>query len=234
MADLEMIELYPSPWSERLRWVLDLKGLPYRRTPFVPLAGEAEHRTRTGIATAPVLIADGEVIGDSDRSVDWIEARHPTPALMPADARGRAQVRAWELLATEVLSPFARLVMIGRYLEMNLQPLADHFASKYHWSKAEEARVEHILRTALPEIARAVAASPYLVGDRFTRADLTVAALVGPALGHPPDELFELEPGMRALFGLPFANEPAFAPLRTWRDELYRRHRGRRVVPAAA
>ena len=38
MPTLELIELYPSPYSERLRWVLDLKGLDYRRTPYVPLA----------------------------------------------------------------------------------------------------------------------------------------------------------------------------------------------------
>jgi glutathione S-transferase len=234
MADLEMIELYPSPWSERLRWVLEAKKLPYRRTPYVPLAGEEEHRKRTGIATAPVLIAEGTVIGDSDRAVDWIEERHPTPALVPGDPRGRAQVRAWELTATEVLAPFARLVMIGRYRAMGLQPLADHFSAKYHWSESEEARVEHLLRTALPELARAVEASPYLVGNAFTRADLTVAALVGPALGHPPDDLFELDPGMRGLFGLPFADDPALAPLRSWRDALYRKHRGGRVVPAAA
>src|SRR5215467_3051911 len=99
MPTLELIELYPSPWSERMRWVLELKGLPYRRAPYVPLAGEDDHKRRTGIATAPVLIADGEVIGDSDRSVDWLEAHHPVPALLPDNARRRAQVRAWELFA---------------------------------------------------------------------------------------------------------------------------------------
>src|SRR5688572_13255653 len=82
MPTLELIELYPSPFSERLRWVLDLKGLPYARTPYVPLASEDDHARRTGIRTAPVLVADGEVIGDSDRSVDWLEATHPSPALV--------------------------------------------------------------------------------------------------------------------------------------------------------
>src|SRR5690606_23601423 len=112
MPDLELIELYPSPYSERVRWALERKGLAYRRTSYVPVAGEAEHVRKTGIATAPVLLADGAVIGDSDCAVDWLEAGHPDPALMPADPQGRARVRAWELLATEVLTPAARLVMI--------------------------------------------------------------------------------------------------------------------------
>jgi len=231
MPTLELIELYPSPWSERLRWVLEVKGLPYRRTPFVPLASEEEHKRKTGIATAPVLIADGEVIGDSDRSVDWIEAHHPSPTLMPADPRRRAQARAWELLATEVLAPAARLVMIGRYKAMNVQPLADYFAAKYHWSEAEEGRADRLLRTALPELAAAVAIAPYLVGDGFTRADLTVAALLAPVLGLPPEELFSIDAGMRPMFGTPFGADPSLAPLRDWRDRTYRGHRGRRVEP---
>lgn len=234
MPTFELIELYPSPFSERVRWALELKGLPYRRTAYVPLAGEAEHKRKTGIATAPVLLADGEVIGDSDQALDWIEARHPSPALVPADARRRAQVRAWELLATEVLAPAARLVMIGRYKAMNFQPLADHFAAKYHWNEAEEARVDRILRNTLPGLAAAVAAAPHLVGESFTRADLTVAAMLTPALGLPPDDLFAIDSGMRPMFGVPFGADPSLAPLRAWRDRTYREHRGGRVVPAAA
>src|SRR5688572_11395696 len=96
MPNLELIELYPSPFSERVRWALELKGLSYRRTPYVPVASEEEHKQRTGIATAPVLLADGEVVGDSDHAVEWLEAQHPAPVLVPADPFRRAQVRAWE------------------------------------------------------------------------------------------------------------------------------------------
>jgi glutathione S-transferase len=233
MANLELIELYPSPFSERVRWVLERKGLPYRRTPYVPVAGEEEHKRRTGIATAPVLFADGEVIGDSDHALEWLEARHPSPPLVPTDPRGRAQVRTWELWATEVLAPAARLVMIGRFKEMNIQPLADHFAVKYHWNRAEEARVDRMLRTVLPDLAAAVATSPYLVGDDFTRADLTVATMLIPTLGLPPDDLFSMDKGMRAMFGTPFGADPSLEPLHGWRDRIYRQHRGGRVLPAA-
>jgi glutathione S-transferase len=233
MPNLELIELYPSPFSERVRWVLELKGMAYRRTPYVPVAGEEEHKRKTGIATAPVLLADGEVIGDSDHSVEWLEARHPAPALMPADPRRRAQVRAWELLATEVLAPAARLVMIGRFKAMNIQPLGDHFAVKYHWSETEEARADRLLRTALPDLAAAVARAPHLVGDDFTRADLTFAALLTPVFGLPPDDLFSMDAGMRSMFGTPFGEDPSLVPLREWRDRTYRQHRGGRVEPAA-
>lgn len=229
---LELIELYASPWSERVRWVLDLKGVPYARRDYQPIAGEAELRRTTGSATVPVLLADGEVIGDSDAAVEWLEARHPGPPLMPREPVSRARVRAFEVAATEALAPLARLGFIGRFKKKDMQPLADHFAAKYGWSPEAEARGERLLRSVLADLAAAVAASPYLVGDSLTRADVTVAAMLAAPLGHPEDDLFALEPFMRGMFGLPLREEPALVPLRRWRDELYRRHRGRRVEPA--
>ena len=233
MANLELIELYPSPWSERLRWALEWKRAPYTRRAYQPLAGEEELRRTTGISTVPVLLADGEVVGDSDAALEWLEAHHPSPALLPADGRLRAQVRAWEIAATETMAPAARLVMIGRWKARGMQPFADHFAAKYGWSPAEEARMERLLGALVADLARAVASSPYLVGDGFTRADLTVASMLAGLVGIPGDELFALDESMRAMFGVLEEKDPVLGPLRAWRDGTYRRHRGGRVTPAA-
>jgi glutathione S-transferase len=83
----------------------------------------------------------------------------------------------------------------------------------------------------LPDLARAVSVSPYLVGDTLTRADVTLASMLAAPLGHPSDDLFTLAPFMRGMFGLPLAEEPAIRPLARWRDDLYRRHRGGCVKP---
>jgi glutathione S-transferase len=227
---LTLIELYASPWSERLRWVLDAKGLAYGREEFRPFAGVAAHQERTGLATAPALLAGGDVIGDSDAAVDWLEAHHPSPALVPADPGERAAVRAYEVTATEAIGPFARLVSIGRWKAAAMEPLASYFGDKYGWSQAAETRGARLLRAVLADLARAVAVRPYLVGESLTRADITVASLLAAPLGHPADDLFELDAGMRPLFG-PLVGDPSFAPLVAWRDALYRRHRGRRVTP---
>jgi len=231
MPKLTLIELYPSPWSERLRWALEWKRVPYARRAYQPLVGEEELRRTTGISTVPVLLADGSVIGDSDAALEWLEAHHPSPALLPEDPRLRAQVRAWEIAATETMAPAARLVMIGRWKARGMQPFADHFATKYGWSPAEEARTERLLGALVADLARAVASSPYLVGGGFTRADLTVASMVAGLVGIPADELFALDESMRAMFGLLPEEDPVLAPLRAWRDGIYRRHRGGRVTP---
>jgi glutathione S-transferase len=232
MPALKVVELYPSPFSERLRWVLDCKGARYERKAYQPIVDEDEHRRTTGLTTAPVLFADGAVIGDSNAAVDWLEETIPAPPLLPADARLRATVRAWEIAAAETMAPAARLVKIGQWKARDVQPLANHFATKYGWSPDVEARADALLRRFVSDLARAVERAPYLVGDGFTRADLTVASMLSTVVGIPGDDLFELDPGMRPLFGLPLGDEPTLGALRPWRDAIYRRHRGRRVQPA--
>jgi glutathione S-transferase len=232
MAELTLIELYVSPWSERLRWALDWKGLPYARREYLPIAGEAEHERATGLTTAPVLLADGDVVGDSNAAVDWLEAHHPEPPLVPRDPAERAAVRAFELAASETMAPAARAIAIGRWKAADVQPVGDHFAAKYHWSPAAERQGTRLLHAFLGDLARATAERPYLVGDAFTRADLTVAAMLATAFGHPADEFYALDEQLRGILGLPLKKLPEFAPLRAWRDEIYRRHRGRRVTPA--
>jgi glutathione S-transferase len=85
------------------------------------------------------------------------------------------------------------------------------------------------LRLAFDEIGRRLAASsgPYLVGDRFTAADLTFAALAAPALlppGHPgmrttvettPDRVRALVEELRA------------TPAGRHALQMYTEHRGR-------
>jgi glutathione S-transferase len=53
----------------------------------------------SGQLLVPVLVTDeGEVVTDSPRILEWLEARYPEPPLLPGDAALRAQVRifaAW-------------------------------------------------------------------------------------------------------------------------------------------
>jgi glutathione S-transferase len=217
MAKLELLELYPSPWSERMRWALEWKRVPYTRRSYQPFVEEEELRRTTGFSTVPVLRADGEVIGDSNAALEWLEERHPTPALLPADSG--------------TMAPFARLVAIGRWKAANLQPFADNFASKYGWTPGVEAAAARVLGAFVRDLAETVAGSDYLVGGTFTRADLTVACMLATVVGVPADDLFELDAAFRPMFGLPLGDEPQAAPLRKWRDAIYRRHRGGRVVP---
>ena len=47
----------------------------------------------SGQPLVPVLVADGEVVTDSPRILEWLEARFPEPPLLPRDPARRAEVR---------------------------------------------------------------------------------------------------------------------------------------------
>lgn len=49
----------------------------------------------SGQRLVPVLVADDDVVPDSPVILEWLEARHPDPPLLPADPARRAEVRVF-------------------------------------------------------------------------------------------------------------------------------------------
>lgn len=81
----------------RVRIGLNLKGLDYTQVAHDLRAGEqraAEYRRIAPQGLVPALEADGTVLTQSPAILEWLEERHPTPALLPAEANPRAVVRA--------------------------------------------------------------------------------------------------------------------------------------------
>jgi len=70
----------------------------------------------------------------------------------------------------------------------------------------------------------------YLVGDAFTRADVTAASML-LLVNPPPDDLFLFPASMRPMYTAPTASNVAFAQVFAWRDKMYRKHRGEAVKP---
>src|SRR4029450_5078338 len=95
---------------------------------------------------------------------------------------------------------------------------------------AGAARGNEKVRAALDRIEAELQPSGYLVGDRFSVADLTAAALLAPAVS-PPE--FPSPPGPLpepvARWRDSLAGRPAFR----WAAEMYRRHRGTSAEIAA-
>ena len=92
-----LYNFFRSGTSHRLRIALNLKGLSVDYIP-VDLRTE-QHLTDAFKAINPQqlvpALVDGErVLIQSPAIIEWLEERHPTPALLPADPEQRAQVRA--------------------------------------------------------------------------------------------------------------------------------------------
>ena len=233
MSTTKLITMYGSPWSERVRWALKFKGLAYEKENYEPGVDEEKIKKLTGQALVPVLIADGKIIPDSTAILEWLEDSRPEPALLPRSEKDRAQVSLWEELAIGVLGPHGRTLIIGRELRINhpeVQRDAKYFAEKYGHSPYMEEQAKLTLRRVLVSLKDTLSGRQYLVGDAFTRADLTTAAML-MLLRPAPEEFFAFPDQVRRVYMDPLADDPAFAPIFAWRDQMYKKHRGEAVRP---
>ena len=231
MSTTKLIQMYASPWAERVRWALNFKGVPYEKQDYQPGVDEEAVKKLTGQAQVPVLLVNGSVIPDSTAILNWLEQHHPQPALMPASEKDRAQVMMWEELMDGVLGPQARMLIIGHFLRSSapeLQQGGQYFAQKYQHTQYAEEHAKVTVERILTILKHALDGHEYLVGDTFTRADLTTASmflLVNP----PPDDLFDFPASMRPMYTASVTSNSAFAPIFAWRDKMYRKHRGETV-----
>ncbi len=94
---MKLYNFFRSGTSHRLRIALNLKGLT---TQYVPVDLRTEEHLRDGYKAVnpqqfvPALAVDGQVLIQSPAIIEWLEEKHPHPALLPQNADDRAHVRA--------------------------------------------------------------------------------------------------------------------------------------------
>ena len=92
-ARLRIVGNYISPFVRKVLVCLELKGLDYEIDPIAPFVGNDQFSRLSPLRRVPVLIDDRWVLNDSSVICQYLEGRHPSPALYPADIADRAQAR---------------------------------------------------------------------------------------------------------------------------------------------
>jgi glutathione S-transferase len=100
---LTLYDWGPSPFSLKVRAVLDRKGLAYRRLSVLNAAARRDLKRRGKVGKAPALDIDGTLLVDSTDICHALERRFPAPPLLPAEARPRALCHAIEEWSDESL-----------------------------------------------------------------------------------------------------------------------------------
>jgi glutathione S-transferase len=249
-----------SHYSEKVRWALDYKQVPHsRRAVIIPGTHipAAMWLTRNpSNVTFPVLKLDGRGIGDSTEIIAALEQRHPEPPLYPADPEQRQQALELEDFFDEELGPHIRLLafhelgkdperfeaVIARStpgpvarLGSGAVTYARTFTGLRFGVRSEEAAeiAREKIVAALDRLEAELGSGGHLVGDAFSVADLTAAALfyplVLPAEGPLPGD--EPPPAGLASFRAPLQDRPGYR----WVEETYERYRqpARVAVPAS-
>jgi glutathione S-transferase len=235
-----------SHYNEKARWALDYKRVPHVRRAAVPGRHRAIAQRLTGGKTFPVLVLDGQAIGDSTRIIEVLERRYPDPALYPADPDERRRALEIEEFFDEELGPYSRLLVVHHMLPDPDLTLGAFFSDLRGPSRLAA-------RAAFPVVRRRMAAalgvdersvggafekvrvagerfraelapSGYLVGDRFTIADLTLASLLAPAVA--PEQFPYPQPQRGHPLLAPLRDVLAGPGLLDWTREMYARWRG--------
>jgi glutathione S-transferase len=237
-----------SHFSEKARWALAHKGVEHERR--APVPGThipvALWLTRGSQMTFPVLAMDGRRIGDSTAIIAALEERFPDPPLYPADPELRRRALELEDFFDEELGPHMRLLAfheLGNDRE-RLVALMERTApgplARTSRASAVYARVYTVVRygvrsstaaglarakvlAALDRLEAELDGNEYLVGESFTVADLTAAALFYPLVIPEEGPLPAEEPPPRGLerFREPLKERRGFK----WVAEMFRRHR---------
>jgi glutathione S-transferase len=94
MADrVRIVGSYLSPYVRKVLVCLDLKGVPYEIDPIVPFLGDERFSRLSPLRRVPVLTDGALSLADSSVICQYLEDRHPEPALTPRDVADRARAR---------------------------------------------------------------------------------------------------------------------------------------------
>ena len=245
---LELLQFRYSPYNEKVRWALDLKRVPHRRESLLPGPHMGRVRKLTGRTMTPVLLTDGGAIDGSTRIVEWLDAHHPAPRLLPAASVERAEalalVRRFDhdiaprgrraVLQALLGSPryFARVFADGKPAWVQLGyaaivPLAASLIRKGNGISGEAAVADGLqaFEQGLNLVAeRTQGGADYLVGDAFSIADITAASVLAVCVDPPDSPMTRPLPQAPAFAALvaSFATHPGAA----WVRRIYSRHRG--------
>ncbi|MEZ5984539.1 MAG: maleylacetoacetate isomerase [Hyphomonas sp.] len=176
-----MIRLYDywrSSAAYRVRIAMNLKGVPYERSPVNIAPGSDEQKAGAYKAVnpqmrVPTIEVDGQRAGQSMAVLEWLEETYPTPSILPSDPWERLQARS-----------FADTIACDIHPLNNLSVLAA-LRNEFRADEAAVTRWYHdwIRRgfEALETIALARKTGDFLFGDAPTIAEIALIPQIANA-----------------------------------------------------
>jgi glutathione S-transferase len=168
-----VLKLYHHPLStfaRRIRIALIEKGIAAEEVE-VNMPARA-HRQPDYLALnpygrVPTLEDDGFVLYESTAILNYLEATHPKPALVPADPKGRALVDMHMKLCDLQLTRQTGAIIFPK-----------RFLPKERWDEHVMTQAKKEIEQHLAILERQIDGKPYMVGDRYSLVEVCYTPFV--------------------------------------------------------
>jgi glutathione S-transferase len=242
---LELYQFELSQYSEKVRLILDYKGLEYKKIEVTPGVGQIEVFRLSGQRQVPILKDGDMVIADSTEIAFYLDRKYPDRPLIPTDPLLRGQCLLIEEWADESIGLKSQKAFIGALnqnqgfrtsiLPKNTPDIFKNLIGAVPGDflnflgtgvglgadALKEARKG--LKQDLEALSLILEAKPYLVSDQPTLADLTVAAL--SIMIKFPEGYINLPEELKGKSIPGLGDNSAYETFFNWRDRLYADYR---------
>ncbi|MSX02457.1 MAG: hypothetical protein F2813_04760 [Actinobacteria bacterium] len=233
-----------SHYNEKARWALDWKRIPHTRRATMPAVHVAVAKRLAGTETFPILQIGDEVLADSSEIIAALDQRWPARPLLPEDPADCDRALELQQQFDTILAPAvrslvyqhllvnpdlsAKLLAVGggagreRMLRLVQPAMAPLMRKNFDVPPQSDDWPERIVLAQVERIEAMTEDREFLVGDRFSVADLTAASFLAPlvCLDAMPAKLPALPDSLQ-----PFAERITSMPGGQWAAETYRANR---------
>jgi glutathione S-transferase len=241
MADpVQLLQFRFSPYNEKARWALDFKKVPHTRVNLAPGPHAPKIKKLTGQTGTPVLKVGARAIAGSAAIIEELEKLHPLPALYPAEPAEKARALEIQKRFDDDYMPRIRRAILmsiiddGAYVAKVfgagafyglIFPLVRGLVKKGNGITGPESVVdgERAAQEAFDWVAKETKATGYLVGGKFSVADLAVASHLATCVDPPHVDMQRPQPAPQKMNDW-LARWRAH-PGAAWVMDMYRKHR---------
>lgn len=194
-----VISATPSPYARKVRIALAEKGIPFELLTEVPWDSDTATPRYNPLEKLPVLIVDEETsVYESRFILEWIEAKHPQPPLMPRGVDATLAAKRFEILGDGICDACVLIFWERARAPGRQSP---------EWSARQARKVAG----GLSEMSRLLGDREFCVGDAFSVADIAVGATVRYLdVRFPENDWRERYPNLAA-FSDRIERRPSFA-----------------------
>lgn len=242
---MKLLEFSHSHFCEKARWALDFKGVSFESVAILPLFHLLTVRRYAPSSSVPVLLTGENAVQGSDQIISYLDETYPARPLRPENDDAYREClkiehdmehRLGENLRTILyhwLLPYPDFICqcftgtMPRYKAGMFRLMYPFLRKKmyqfYVVSVAEVERARSEFDRAVADVEEVIGKKEYLVGDQFSRADLSVASLLS-LLVLPEEHPFPCGeipcPHTQGFIG-----SYSGRPIAAWVRKMYRLHR---------